>query len=288
MDPASGSFTGIARPSAGEAAWIGQMAYKLGQRSAHLTYLISADLQDTRLLPALVEYLITQAGAWGAFNVLAEIDERSPAFESLRKTGFVIYSRQTVWSIPGGSENGRKGTDLRWQPADVSSAGAIRTLYNCLVPPLVQTAEPIPLQPGGLVYRQDGEVLAYVEQFHGPRGIYLLPVVHPNLDNIHDLLRALLHHLSPVLRRPVYLAVRSYQAWLDDTLTEMGAVEAPRQSLLVRHLTQRVTAPVKNSILIPVESRAPETSSPISRQFSVHRSRRPAQFLPGTDHRIEG
>lgn len=245
------------------------MAHKMGDRSAHLTYLISADLQDTRLLPALIENLVMQAGSWGAFNVLAEIDERNPAFESLRKAGFVIYSRQTVWSTVSAPENGHKDTNILWQQADNTSAAAIRSLHSGLIPPLVQAAEPIPLQPGGLFYRQDGEVLAYVEQFHGPRGIYLLPVVHPSLDNITGLLRTLVHQVSPVLKRPVFLAVRSYQTWLEEALTEMGAVEAPRQALLIRYLTQRMSATVKNSLLKPVENRAPETSAPISQPFSI-------------------
>ena len=58
----------------------------------------------------------------------------------------------------------------------------MRSLFQNLVPPLVQSAEPLPNRRlRGLVYRQNGEMMAYVEGTTGPHGIFLHPLVHPDL-----------------------------------------------------------------------------------------------------------
>ena len=61
----------------------------------------------------------------------------------------------------------------------------IRSLYNNLVPGLVQQVEPLPPdQLRGMVYYQQGELLAYVELRYGPRGIWAQPFVHPDAEDI--------------------------------------------------------------------------------------------------------
>lgn len=263
LDPSLGSYTGISCTSGGEAVWIGQMAYKLGHRSARMTYIISEDASDTRALPFLVEGLVAQAGSWGAFNILAEVDEHSNVFESLRQSGFFVYSRQTVWCITDLPGDGKQNGMGKWQTAGPDDTLAVRSLYNCLVPPLVQSAEQHSPALNGLIYCQDGEVLAYVEGVFGPRGIYLLPVLHPSLDNVPALLNALVQRFTPSRQRPVYLGVRSYQAWLEPVLEEMNAHVSPRQALLVKHLSQVVREPAVNGRRVVIENRTAEATTPI-------------------------
>ena len=76
------------------------------------------------------------------------------------------------------------------------------------------------------------------------------------------LLKNVTGSLAPVLNRPVYLAVRSYQAWLEPVLENMGAIPAEKQALLVKRLTQvqRVTVPVRSVL---AETRRAETSAPL-------------------------
>jgi hypothetical protein len=264
LDPTLGSFTGISYSAERDSSWIGQTVYKIGERSAHLTYLIPADVEDTSALPVLLDGLATQAGNWGAFNVLGEIDEHSTAFEVFRHSGFVVYARQTVWCISRTPENEKQNGSSKWSTASPTDYAAIRTLYNCLVPPLVQSAEQVGEQFKGLVYYQDGEVLAYVEGIFGPRGIYLLPIFHPSLDNVQDLIRSLVQRLSPVLQRPVYLAVRSYQAWLEPILSEIDATEAPRQALLVKHLVHLQREFAYNGRRSVLENRPVEATTPFA------------------------
>ncbi len=52
-------------------------------------------------MPALVEHMMVQSGERGALRLLADVDESSQAFETLRQCGFAIYSRQRIWQLTG-------------------------------------------------------------------------------------------------------------------------------------------------------------------------------------------
>jgi len=242
---------------------VGQMVYIQGERSAHLSFIAPEDSCDTPRLVKMMEYFAEQAGEKGAFNILAEVEDSHPALEAIRRAGFSIYSWQHIWHLPDASKVPAVKSDL-WQPTSYIDETAIRNLYQSLVPPLIQAAEPfLSHTPTGLVYRQDGEILAFVEAISGLRGIYLLPVIHPEVKDVGALIRDLLHVL-PGMGRPLYMAVRSYQAWLEHSLVELLATASPRQALLVKHMTlqQRVSV-VAPSRLNVLERRRTEPSSSI-------------------------
>ena len=241
LDLTRGSFTGIASSHGSENVLIGQMIYTPGERSAQIAFLLPADNLDQPCLPDLIESLAVQAGSWGASNLLAEIEETSPALDPVRNSGFSVYGWQTIWQMPNLSNGRHPGP---WLPATPADEVHTRTLYQQLIPLLVQAAEPyMPRRGPCLVYRQNDEVLAYAEAFSGPQGIYIQPVIHPAVRDVEPLLAGLVTQLPAVAGRPIYLAVRSYQAWLEPTLHHLNSQPAPRQALLVKHLAilQRVT-----------------------------------------------
>jgi hypothetical protein len=257
----------VAPARGGSQKLIGQMRYILGSRSAHLSFLMPNSAANSPNLPKLLERLARQAGEWGAFGLLGEIEEHSQAFEGMRKAGFVVYAWQRIWQLPNQDGNNRERTAL-WQPTTAMDEIPIRNLYQSLVPPLVQSAEHLPdHRMQGLVYRQGGEVLAYIEGIYGPRAIYLYPMAHPDLENAAELLCNLPSHLLTRLGRPVYLAVRSYQAWLEVALEELNAKVSPRQALMVKHLAigQRVLQ--TNPRLAVLENRQAEASAPMVHNY---------------------
>jgi hypothetical protein len=247
---------------------MGQLRYRLGQHSAHLTYLIPDQADEPGTLLPLLDELVFRAGAMGAFNVLAEVVDHSGVIEIFRRAGFIIYARQSVWQLATSSPGEEPPANL-WRSALPSEINAVRSLYNCLVPPLVQSAEPFSPNSDGLVYVTDGEVLAYVDCVFGPRGIYLLPLLHPSIDNVLELLLSLIERLSPILNRPVFMAVRSYQAWLEMSLNDSGAHSVSRQALLVKHLAHIQRVPVQNHRRMMIENKQPETSTPFVHQAAA-------------------
>jgi hypothetical protein len=266
LHPAHGTYTGVSNSSE-DGDLFGQVNYAMGGRSAHLSFIAPGSRAGSPALVSLLDGLAWQAGDWGAFHLLGEVDELSPAFEGLRKAGFSVYAWQRIWQLP--ADPGPNGAASPWQPVDSQCEQAVRSLYQMLVPPLVQSAEPLPARRlRGLVHRQQGEIMAYVEGVFGPRGIYLYPLVHPDLAGVDELLRALPAALAPLLRRPIYLAARSYQAFLESALGDLDARCAPRQALMVKHLALAQRVPL-NVRLVQVEGRQAEPAKITSQPAAI-------------------
>ncbi len=262
LNPGRNSFSGVVKsPEAGNLL-VSKINYKHGERSARLVYLFPAHQADSPLLVDLLDGLTEKAGEWGVFNLLAELDEDSYLMEYFRRAGFSIYGWQRIWrlQIPQTS-NDQANND--WQQARGLDEIAIRSLFQNLVPPLVQAANPLPEHRlYGFVYRQKEDLLAYVECFFGPQGIVLLPLIHPEVKNAGALLKQMINLVSPRLGRPIYLIERSYQSWMENQLNDLGVLIVERQALLAKRLVnlQRVSAPELFGL---VEHRRAEPTSPL-------------------------
>jgi hypothetical protein len=276
FNPAVGIYTCINPASNGSIPLIGQIQYSTGERSARIVFLMPDDGLNQPGLADLLEDLANQAGAWGAFHLLAEVEENSHAMDGLRRSGFSVYAWQRIWKFipsenrgPNGNGKGKNGPTL-WQPAASVDEVMIRNLSHSLVPPLVQSAEPLtPHRQIGWVYRQDDEILSYVEGFNGPQGIYLQPLIHPGVENVGRVLDNLLVTQYTPLRRPIYMAIRSYQAWLETAIRDLDFQLGPRQALMVKHLViqQRVEVQVaRHSVL---EKYTTEPSVPLVHNSST-------------------
>ena len=254
--PIRGSYTAVAQGDNGGPGLFGQLSYAMGGRSARLSFLAPGTQAGSPLLPDLLDWLVKQAGEWGAFHVLGDVDELSPTFEGMRKSGFSVYAWQRIWKLDPVPLAEKNHTPPAWLPVAFNDEPAVRSLFQNLVPPLIQSAEPLPNRRlKGLVYRQDGEIMAYVEGITGPRGLFLHPLVHPDLTEYGELVQSLMHSL-PRLGRPVYLAVRSYQSWLENALADLPAQSSPRHALLVKHLANLLRVPL--SARLGVEPRSSE------------------------------
>lgn len=264
LHPAGNCFTGVS--SEERQPVIGQMRLYPGEQSARLCYLLPAWAADSTAALRLLDGLSWQAGSAGAFRLLAEVDETHAVFEALRQAGFSVYAWQRIWQFPALTAG---SSPALWQAEGTLERTALQSLYQSLVPPLVQSAEPFPTyMENGLVYRRGSEVLAFCEVLTGGRGVYLKPLIHPDLENQAELLGSLAHQAAGFGGRPVYLAVRSYQAWLESALEQLPAQVSPRRALLVKHLVKVQRVPVKNAQFV-VEARHAEPTASISPHASL-------------------
>ncbi len=183
----------------------------------------------------MIENLSSQAGAWGAFHVLAEVDETSGAFVPLRKAGFAVYAWQRMWDV---SEVAEAGSRSDWTRVRSVNLPAVQSLYHQIVPPLLQPMEPQPKTPLG--WMSNHEVKCYVSVMHGAYGIVLTPLIHPEANDVSAKLASLVGTLPDRRNRPVYVCVRSYQAWLEPVLADLGAKSGQRQAVMVKHLARLV------------------------------------------------
>jgi len=263
LAPGMGIFTSVS-VAGGDAnpVIIGQIMRSSGAPCAQLTFLTPEKALASDGLAPLLDYLSVQAVETGAFHLVADVDEQSAAFDALRQAGFAIYARQRIWRLAGQPVGESK--PFSWRVAKDQDLIAVRSLYNNLVPGLVQQVEPFPADRlRGLVYGKGSDILAYVELKYGSRGVWAQPFIHPDAEEAAEYLAGLFQNLPHRNSRPVYVCVRSYQFWLEQAIGEMGAEPGPRQAMIVKHLA--VAQKAARAFAVPaIESGHPEASAPIA------------------------
>jgi hypothetical protein len=136
---------------------------------------------------------------------------------------------------------------------------AVQALHGQIVPALIQPVDALPKQVCGLVCRPEGTLQAYVSVNEGPAGVWIQPLVPPDSGCGPGRLAG----LSGWGSRPVYVCVRSYQAWLETALEDLGAEAGPRQAVMVRRLAKTIkeaqTVPVMEKVLAKAKPAAPAT-----------------------------
>lgn len=212
---------------------LGGISQNNGDTFSKLLYLAPASQLTHPGLSALVEHLSAEAGEWGSFHILAEVDENSEAFPSLRTAGFSVYAWQRIWDLSAAQSE--QPADI-WRKAGSAQLSAIQSLHHQIVPPLLQPIEPAPRRASGLVCSEGAR--CYVSLSSGMYGILLTPLIHPEATDVARKVAGLLNHLPDRRNRPVYLCVRSYQAWLEPVLEDLGAKASPRQAVMVKHLAR--------------------------------------------------
>lgn len=214
---------------------LGGIIHSREETFAKLLFIAPSSQLDHPNLPELIESLAAQAGDWGAFHVLAEVDERSDAFIALRRAGFSVYAWQRMWDVSGITAANRP---IEWKRVKRIHVPMIQSLYHQIVPPLLQPVEPQPKT--GLGWMCNEGEKCYISAMQGAYGIVLSPLIHPEATNVSDKLASLISNLPDRRNRPVYVCVRSYQAWLEPVLADLGATGADRQAVMVKHLARLV------------------------------------------------
>lgn len=261
FSPTTGVFTWICSDDCDQQPILGQFGYTNESHFARLTLLAPEEALESPITISLLEQLAQQAGEHGAFHLLAEVEEQSTAFESLRKAGFVVYARQRVWKLKENSEKFK--LEIPWETASKQDAITAQSLYHNVVPGLVQQVEPLTNKNiKGLICHNNGELLGYIDLKFGPRGVWAHPFIHPDVVSIDDRIKDLFESIPNRRSRPVYFCVRSYQSWLESSLNALGAEPGPKQAVMVKHLA--VQHHVKRPFALPQIDGQHEITTPVA------------------------
>ncbi|MGE5250658.1 MAG: hypothetical protein ACM3QS_10655 [Bacteroidota bacterium] len=217
------------------ASLMGGVLQNRGEPFAKLLYLAPDSRLDHPELPALLEKLAAEAGTWGVFHVIAEVEESSDALPALRQAGFSVYAWQRMWDV---SELAGDPAPVNWERARSIHLPAIQSLYQQIVPPLLQPVEQMPRSAGGYICTEG--VRCYISSSTGAYGIVLHPLIHPEATQVSEKLLGLVQGMPERRKRRVYICVRSYQAWLEHLLADLGGKPGPRQAVMVKHLAHLV------------------------------------------------
>ncbi|MBM3180462.1 MAG: hypothetical protein FJZ86_08910 [Chloroflexi bacterium] len=234
INPARHLYAAI--ENGGESALLGGIIHTRGELFARLLYLAPlSNLHDPQL-PALIEHLAIQAGEWQAVHVLAEVDETSDVFPALRMTGFSVYAWQRMWDVSLLEQTGAN-SNLNWRRMQSLDLPAVQNLHYQIVPQLLHPVEPAPNRVMGFVHQG---LKCYASITSGMFGVVLTPLIHPDENDVSEKIAYLMASLPDRRGRPVYLNVRSYQAWLEPVLEDLGAKASARQAVMVKHLARLV------------------------------------------------
>ena len=237
-----------------EVTLLGGIIHTRGDTFAKLLYLAPFFNLNDPNLPALIEHLSAQAGEWQAFHVIAEVDETSDVFMALRRSGFAVYAWQRVWDASA-IEKTESGSNKEWMRVQSLNLPAVQSLHYQIVPQLLQPVDPAPKRPNGFIH-SDGRSFANVN--YGVYGVMLTPLILPDESDVSGKIVSLIESLPDRRRRPVYLTVRSYQAWLEPVLEDLGAKALPRQAVMVKHLA-RFVKDAKPARVVPSSVRVQPT-----------------------------
>jgi hypothetical protein len=263
LNPRRNLYTALASENGD--SLMGQVILSDGESSARLTFLAPAG-KINGLALSLLDHLAVQAGDWGALHILAEVDEEAPAFQSLRRAGFAMYAWQRIWKLP---EFAVPLQANPWREAREADWLAVQSLHAQIVPALLQPVDYLPRQAAGLVCPAEGGLQACAMFRLGPQGVWLQPLVPPDSACFQAQVSGLVQAVNGSNKRPVYVCVRSYQAWLESSLKDMGAQAGPRQAVMVRRLAKAVKEPqavsAMENALAKVKPAAPVRRSDLER-----------------------
>ena len=215
---------------------LGGIIHTRGETFAKLLYLAPSSKLDDPNLPALIEHLAAQAGEWQAAHVIAEVDDTNDVFPALRMAGFSVYAWQRVWDVSQ-LEKTESVDGSGWKRIQSVNLPAAQSLHYQIVPQLLHPIEPAPKRPEGFIH---AEARCFASVTYGVYGIVLTPLILPDEGGVSEKISALVTNLPDRNGRPVYLNVRSYQAWLEPVLEDLGAKASQRQAVMVKHLARLV------------------------------------------------
>jgi hypothetical protein len=244
--PSEHIFTGVCTSDEDRTKIIGQIHQSPKESTAHLSFLLQPIESDPKNLVFLLEGLIEQAGQWGAKQLVAEIPLDSELFPHFRKAGFSVLAKQQVYKWDAAQDLHENSLGQKtWRIWTCEDVLAMKSLYLTLVPPLIQPIEPMTRREMlGLVhYDERRNLQAYADLAYGPAGVWVLPVIHPQVhEGAADLLLQMVSNLPERNGRPLYIATRSYQPWVDQAMAILPASPAPEQAIMVRYLALRERA----------------------------------------------
>ncbi|NIN69643.1 MAG: hypothetical protein GTO63_34160 [Anaerolineae bacterium] len=231
----------------------------------------------SRLWCDLLDHLIVVKGHSGLQRVFAKIPIDGEATEIFRQTGFAAYARRRVLRLDQPTASIDPARPVSWRPLQEKDAWGLQRLWSATTPRPVQLAEGgraerdvdglLPWwktrQVKHYVLSDAGEILAHLRASSAEDGHWMSIMVAPTvLGEVRTLLSESLSFLSARPDRPIYCAVREYQAGLEAALEDLGFQPLASELLMVKHTTVGVKVPVEK--LSAAFEKGVETATPIS------------------------
>ena len=248
--PQRGLHTFIAKED--KQSVVGQFRVKSDDPNAQLIYLAPAmkeDDDDTAWLHIL-DAMAREAGKHHVHNLIAEVDENTQLFKTLRTSGFAVYARQEIWRRNTGHYPEDNAEPILLEEQTDADLMGIQSLFINTVPSLVQQIAMPTSDSTGLIYRKGEHVEAYIGISEGKYGIFLIPLIHPDSSReARDIIKSAIKHHTRAEKLPIHVCVWRHQEWLDASLIALGFEGGIKKAVMVRH----IAAGIRHAQFKPVE-----------------------------------
>src|SRR5215207_4613901 len=218
---------------------------------------------------ALLAHGVRAAGLRGVRRLFARVPAGRPIVETMHQSGWVSYSRETVFRAEHQTGGVPSSHHLRLQ--DPADTWAIHQLYAAAAPRQVQEIEALTshvwdmdqsrrgsrrVRQTGWLLEENGELAAYARYTRGSRaGMFDAVVLPGNGRHLGMLLDGAITTPRSGRPRPVYCALRVYLMDLKDELTQRGFSAIGEQELLIRYTTATARTAQSEPVHFPVELR---------------------------------
>ena len=218
---------------------------------------------------ALLNHGVRAAGLRGVRRLFARVPVGHPIVETMHQSGWISYSRETVFRAEQLCAVVRSGRGLRLQES--ADTWAIHQLYAASAPRQVQEIEALTshvwdmdrsrrgrrgVRQTGWLLQENGEIVAYARYTRGSRAGMIDAVIFPGKSgHLGALLDGVVATPAPGRPRPIYCALRTYLMDSKDELTERGFSAIGEQELLIRYTTATARTSRGEPVHFPVELR---------------------------------
>ena len=221
---------------------VGQYRQRQDEVNAHIVYLSPTldDSEDDSIWLHMLDAMAAQAGRSGAQSLVGEVELSHRLFETMRRAGYAVYSRQVIWRC-GPIASDMPPSPLRVEPEREGDQIGVSALLGSTIPRIMQTVMGPSPDMASLVYRKGGRIEACLAYSEGKHGVYVLPFLHPEvLEEAPDIIAAAWQSIERCRKLPVYVCVRGYQGWLENAMRDLGFEPWLEQAVMVKHLTAGV------------------------------------------------
>lgn len=221
---------------------VGQFRYRNDDTNAHIVYLAPTlkDDEDDSIWLHILDAMAQQAGKHGAQTLVGEVEVSHRLFETMRRAGYAVYSRQVIWQHRPIKDDTQPPVIKLTEETRDDQVG-IASLMGCTIPGILQTVMGPSTDMEGFVYRKDKRIEAYIAYSEGKHGVYLIPYLHPDvLSDASDIIAKAFLMIDRSRKVPIYVSVRGYQGWLENAMLDLNFTPWLEQAVMVKHLTAGV------------------------------------------------
>ena len=185
----------------------------------------------------LLTHMCVQAAQWGSLRVYARLPLGSEESQIFKNIGFLEYGQEKIYRLDTNIKRSGIESSIHLRPQRPSDGWGLQQLYATITPRPVQTAEGLAQgqweltrhrlgehgRRYGYVWEVGGEIAGALHLRFGKQGYWIRTLLHP--DAIHQteaLCRAALRLTVDSPKKPIYFAVRHYDAGWHHILPQLG------------------------------------------------------------------